>query len=152
MMKALKSMLVMGALLGLTACGNDSGGPLLEGECRIEANFPSIHAVFSSPQCANSSCHQGEAAGSAGRLDLSGTPAEVHANLVGAPTANIAGAIQFPLRVESGMSATSYLLHMLVEAQPVGSAIGRMPVQGSLPDCEIDAITTWIDEGANETL
>lgn len=141
-------LLGFGLLLG--ACGNDDGGPVLDigtGAQCAEPRFSDLYPILSSPKCASAGCHA--ASGSAGQLDLTATStADLYARLVGAATNDAEGALQFPLRVEAGSSTTSYLLHMVEALVPLGSNSGRMPPGGSLEPCEIDALRTWIDDGA----
>jgi hypothetical protein len=140
------------SLLGLFACGNDDGGPTLDAGAPAcpedQDNFAYIHGVVSAPTCANTGCHAGGGVAGSGNLDLSGTPAEVYARLVGVATNDADGASQFPLRVEAGAPDASYFLHMLESERPVGSSLGRMPPGGALPDCDIAAIRSWIERGA----
>lgn len=138
---------------GAAACGNDDGGPVLEPGMTTcppdQANWAYIHGVVSQPLCANAGCHAGAGVANSGNLDLSGTPVEVHARLVGVATRDAEGAAQYPLRIEASSSTTSYFLHMVESDGPLGSSLGRMPPGGRLSNCDIAALSAWIDAGAD---
>lgn len=138
-------------VLSAGGCGNDDGGPIPDGtdNC-LQPTFTSIHTVVSSALCANAGCHAGPGAATSGRLDLSGSTAEVYARLVGVMTNDLVGISQFPLRIEAGAPDTSYFLHMVEAAEPVGSSLFRMPPGGVLAECDIAAIRDWISAGALE--
>ncbi|MBX2810709.1 MAG: hypothetical protein KTR25_02820 [Myxococcales bacterium] len=141
--------MVFGVLF-FTACGTDNGGPVLpidEDNC-LQANFTSIHQLISSQRCASSGCHTGDNA--AGQLDLSAGEADVYAQLVNSPTADSEAVSDFPMRVTPNNADRSYFFHIMAEDNPTGSSLGRMPPGGALLDCDIEAISTWINDGATQ--
>ena len=138
--------------LAVSACGSDDGmapdggtGPLDAGGCAVVATYTSLHDnMLSTGSCAVGGCHAG--ANAAGGLNLTGGTDAVLARLVDVDTTDQT-ASQLK-RVVSNSSAQSYLYVKIAELNP-GGASGRMPPGGTgLPQCQIDALKQWIDDGA----
>ncbi len=133
--------------LTFTACGNDNGdsGDDDGGDgCTVTASFTSIHDdLLSTPTCATSSCHA--APTNAGGLDFGAGAANVHGQLVGAPS--VYTQATRPTRIEAGTSTASWFYVKISEPLPPG---GRMPSGGALSQCDIDNIRDWIDAGASQ--
>jgi hypothetical protein len=140
----------------LLACGNDNGDDFApdggggmdrtEG-CSVQPTFTSLHdGLFSSNRCAIPGCHGDNQA--QGDLDFKAGSAAVYDALLNGGTFNAMANGQFPDRVVTGSSATSYLYVKVSQPDPPGGGSGRMPPGLPLEDCEIEAIRTWIDDGA----
>ncbi len=149
--KRLLSTIALALGVTLCACGNDNGGDAgtdmgMMG-CNVEANYTSLHDnLFSSATCSDAACHIASTAPNNGGLELSGGAMAVHNELLGEPPGNSVGAPSFPNRVVANNSAMSYLYHKVIADPPMGGA--RMPIGPPLQQCQIDAIQTWIDNGA----
>lgn len=109
----------------------------------LQPSLESIQANIFTPSCAVSGCHSGPSGGGLPQgMDLTSADASF-ANLVGVVSS------QAPplLRVAPSDADSSYLVQKLEGTQSVG---GRMPAGGSPPldDAEINAIRTWINDGA----
>ena len=144
-MKMLRSACYMSwfaSAVVFAGCGNDSGGPIGDesAACAVAASFTSIYTNrLSTTSCARGGCHA--TSSSAGGLDFEQAQVDLHSDLVeqasrGRPAENL---------VAPGQSAQSYFLAKLTDGSVPG---GIMPPGGSLDQCEIDAITAWIDAGA----
>ena len=142
-------------------CANDSTCPrrhhcLENGLCEnvgttVAAYFltsptwPSIYATVISRACTSSLCHSAENAPLAGHLDLS-TMGGAYAALVDTAS-SIDGCGR---RVVSSDPDASLLMQKLTGAQSdhCGDA---MPIGGALGQNQVDAIRTWISQGATAT-
>jgi len=144
-------------------CGNDNGGdpidggsspdalvnPLLDagppGACGADPNCPNptfscLHAqVFRDPNrcsvCHDPSVRLGDFSISADK-NAAFTAVTGNSNAIGAPK---------PKRVVATMPTESWLYIKLLPNPPVGT---QMPQTGPLRQCEIDAVRTWITNGA----
>lgn len=130
--------------LALSACGNDDGmnGDAGTGDaaaCAVQPTFASIHTnLLASARC--TVCHGG--ATPLGDLKLDVDAATAHAALMAA-SANTA-AVQ-PNRVVAGQPGESFFY---VKISDDDAPSGRMPPGATLPACEIEAVRTWIENGA----
>lgn len=126
----------------------DGGGPGDAGTsggdagCLIDSTFTSLYtSVLNSPaECNVAGCHA-----SPGQYGLfySDSKANVYARIVGVDS----GEDPAFKRVSPGQPANSYLYLKLSMANPPAGA--RMPYGGQpLPQCALDAIRTWITNGA----
>lgn len=143
----LKMLVAVVAMASTAGCGNDDGrvdgGPT---ECAIDETYTSIHDnLLSQGGCASSSCH-GSARDNNGQLDLSGGADAVYDILTMNTTFHPAAVQRFPRLVVANTSTASYLFEKLSQPTPTGGA--RMPFGGARPQCEIDAVETWINTGA----
>ena len=134
------------AVLGVVAiaCGNDDGGPIGSGGdgCTIEASFSSIYANrLNTGTCASASCHDGNSV-SAG-LNFSKAPADVLADLVGVSSVSAPTKV----RIVAGDADTSFFFEKLSNPAVEG-VFGQMPPSGQLDNCELEAVRSWIDAGA----
>lgn len=100
-----------------------------------EPGFCGVEQVLAA-SCQNAGCH-GAGAAAVG-LDLE---TDAYSLLVG-PTSPIYG----DPYVVPGDAAGSFLYQKIAGTQ--GSAGGRMPLAGALPDTAIDHVGAWIDDGA----
>ncbi len=102
-------------------------------------------ALQSSCGSAATSCHSGVAP--TGHVTYSGTPAQVHAQLVNAVPANApAGWVL----VKPGDLAHSWILEKVTKDQPGGTGYGtRMPYAApNLCQPTVDTLSAWISAGA----
>jgi hypothetical protein len=151
--------------LGVTACGNDNGGDVVDGGtstpdggadagdvgCAVEPTFTSLHdVVLATPSCVAANCHNDQAEGPvAGSLRLSGGKDNAYMELLVEATYDTSSGL--PSRVVANNPMQSFLYRKLAEdAPPAGS---RMPLlcnftNQCLPGCEIEAFRTWIMNGA----
>ena len=149
----MKKFLFLG--LFLWACGNDNGGTSgdagtnpdqdsgMDG-CAVEDNFTSLYnGLLSKPRCNLAGCHAG--ADPRGMLDFGTSQQAAYDALVMGDTANTTAKTQFPKRITPGAPTTSFLYEKVVTATVPD---GRMPPGPMLPDCEIQAIRSWIQAGA----
>lgn len=137
-----RGLALLGCLL-LVSCGSGNGyigggGGGIAGT--PTATFSSIQANVFTPQC--STCHSGASAPHGLRLDA----ANSYALLVGVPSEEQAGI----LRVKPNDPNNSYLVQKIEGRASVGE---RMPAGlPALPQATIDAIRSWIANGAlNDT-
>jgi hypothetical protein len=142
--------IVCASLLALLyACGNDNGdgaGTPDSGtmQCVAEANFTWLHDnIFSTNRCAIAGCHAESFP--QGDLNFKAGKAAVHSELLGG-TFNVQAQGTFPTRVVMNDAAMSYLYEKVSKETPLGGT--RMPVGPPLLDCEIQAISDWIEAGA----
>ena len=93
------------------------------------------------------SCHGGTA--TTGHLVFSGTPAQVHAQLVNAVPAN---APTGWLLVKPGDTAHSWVLEKVTRDQPGGSGYGTRMPQAAPNLCQptVDTLSAWISAGAHD--
>jgi hypothetical protein len=128
---ALTSLLALAAAACPPVEGNDAGPSL-------DPTLSAIHEELFMPRCGANACHGGP--GPAAGLNLEIDP---HANLV-----NVASdadpAIQ---RVTPGDPDAS-LLYLLLLGDSHNAR--KMPLNSQLEDYEIDAIKTWIEDGAED--
>lgn len=99
--------------------------------------FSDIQAQILSPSCATSGCHAGGAP--AGGLNL--TAGNSYAALVGIASTEDANI----MRVVPFDAVNSYLMQVLDGTAASGTV---MPPSGMLPQTSIDAVRTWINNGA----
>lgn len=124
-------------VLGTSACEHaDPVGPPEEG---LQPTLSSIQENIFSPSCAVSGCH----AGSDPQQGMNLSAGQTRENVVNVQS-NERPAL---FRVEPGAPDSSYLVHK-IEGRP--SIVGRrMPLgQAPLSQEEINAIRTWIENGA----
>jgi hypothetical protein len=124
---------------GLDASGRplppDGGG----GNQVVTPDFASIQANVFTPICTQ--CHVGANAPQGLRLDA----ANSYSSLVGVPSSEQPSA----LRVKPGDPGASYMVQKIEGRAAVGA---RMPLgQPALPDATIQAIRTWVTNGALRT-
>ena len=142
----------LATLLGIAvACGDDDGGPINANGpvgnnntagCAVDATFTSIYNNrLGSSTCATGGCHNAASMGAG--LNFEKPQAEALADLVGATSSSEPPKI----RVVAGDASQSYFFEKLTNPN-VGGILGPMPVGGMLDQCEIDAIETWINAGA----
>lgn len=145
-----------------TGCGNDDGGAIIDSglsadaqpsdgadvgtACQVTGTFSSLHdGLFGTPTCVLSGCHDRPT--QAGLLDMSQGPRGVFEELLlegtGAPEVRA----QIPNRVTPNNPSQSFLWRKITEADPPGFG-SRMPLGGILSPCEIDAVRSWIENGA----
>ena len=141
----------------LSSCGTDNGGnpdggmggDMGGGGCSVEATFDSLHDdLFANEAgtCTNLACHNDNTEMDNGGLNFSQGADAVFTELTMEGTGSAVASSMFPNRVAAGDSSASYLFHKVSEAMPVDGS--RMPVGPALQQCEIDAIMTWINNGA----
>ncbi|HAV22493.1 MAG: hypothetical protein A2X67_02790 [Ignavibacteria bacterium GWA2_55_11] len=120
-------------------CSGETNSPQLE---QIEPSFASIQRVVFNASCSATSCH-----GSTAKAGLTLTPGSSYANLVNVTSQNDnAHSPQFK-RVLPGSPDSSFLWIKLTNPGPQQG--DRMPQVGnSLPDEYLQAIRTWIVQGA----
>jgi hypothetical protein len=114
----------------------------------VTSTFDQIQqTIFTPTSCSRSTCHNVVQA----PHDMSLSPGEAWANLVGVEPANFAARTAGKLRVDPGNPANSFLLDKL--RGPLGLAEGDpMPLQlKRLPSKAIALIEEWIAAGAPET-
>jgi hypothetical protein len=126
--------------LGLSACTNESPSLRLVSvvpPADTPISFSTdVQPIFDRSCTKGTGCH-----GLSPAQNLNLQKGTSYANLVGVPSTEVSA-----LRVDPGMSASSYLIQKLK-----GTAPGdRMPADGPpfLPDGEVLVIETWIDQGA----
>jgi len=130
-----RAMALAGCLL-VVSCGSGNGYGSPGGGGTPMATFSSIQANVFTPTC--STCHSGASAPHGLRLDA----ANSYALLVGVPS----GEQPSILRVKPHDPDNSYLLQKIQGTASVGE---RMPAGlPALPQATIDAIRTWITNGA----
>ena len=119
----------------LTACGGSGGN---EPNITVEATSTSIQANIFNLSCALSGCH----AGPSPEESLSLEEGVSFTNLINVISAQDASF----LRVNPGDADNSYLIQKLEGTASTGA---RMPLNRSaLPQQNIDAVRTWINNGA----
>jgi hypothetical protein len=127
----------------LAACSGSGGDDETMVPC-VEPTFTSIHGErLSSPDfCASAGCH--DASGAGGQSYSAGKDA-AHAALL-SDTIHPVGRTTWPKRAVAGQPDQSFLYVKLSSADPPGD---RMPLgRPPLPQCDLDAIETWIGNGA----
>lgn len=148
-----KFLVVVALGIGLARCGGSSG-PVV-----VEAKLSDIEQKIFKPSCAlSSSCHQ-SARASTGNLNLSAGAA--FAQIVGVDADNPAARALGKKRVVAGQPDQSFLVQKIVNMGFAACTDTRtpsprlcnegfaMPDQGTkLPQQHIDAIRTWITNGA----
>lgn len=139
-----RSLLLVGLLslavaLGTGAC--EHADPVGAGEPGVQPTLSSIQENVFSTSCALSGCH----AGPNPQQGMNLGAGQAHANLV-----NVRSNERPELfRVEPGAPDSSYLVHK-IEGRS-GIVGERMPLGGErLSQEKIDAIRTWIENGAPE--
>lgn len=124
--------------------------PLNEPPPRPDPNNPDcpaptlidLHTAIFSPTCAASECHVGAEAPEG--LDFSIEPDALRARLEQPATQSPSG---IPL-ITPGQPASSYLyLKVFLKTPLIGE---QMPPTEPLVECEVDAIRTWIEQGATD--
>jgi hypothetical protein len=131
MLKPSCFFVVLIAVIGLLACGDDSGtNPT---NVSTLSTFSSIRTNVFTPVCAVSGCHNGSE-----RPNLSASVA--YANIVNVPSTQ---GLDY---IEPGNPDNSYLYRKLAGVNIVGDRMprGRAP----LPQAAIDSIRVWIQKGA----
>jgi hypothetical protein len=111
----------------------------------LEPNFTSIYEgrLSDTMTCAGSGCHDAATAGGGQNYTLS--KADVHATLLG-DTVNTIGAPMWPKRVVAGSPDDSFFW---IKLSRNDAPLGRMPLaMPPLQQCDLDAIETWIMNGA----
>lgn len=109
----------------------------------VQPTFSSIRVNIFAKNCATSSCHS--TLWQRGGLDLEGDAAYNH--LVGVPPTTLAALDKGMLLVSPGKPDSSFLLVKLTDPAPEEGE--RMPSSNErLSDQEIEAIRTWIANGA----
>jgi len=123
--------------LAVAAC--TGGGPVADaGSDAISPHFSSIHEKLLEPRCSFESCHGGD--GPVRGLSLD----EVTRDDLVDKDATVAGWKY----VVPGDPSASLLYRVLVEDM-VAPGVGQMPAGGgTVPQEEIDALRTWIENGA----
>lgn len=148
-----------GALIGLTACGGGSTAapvppPPAPTTCPIPVAKASpsfsadiVPAIQMSCGSATSTCHQGP--NPTGHVIYSGTPAQIHAQLVGVIPSNAPTNAGW-FRVAAGDPAHSWILEKVTKDQPGGSGYGTRMPQAAPNLCQptIDTLSAWISAGA----
>lgn len=134
-----------GEFAGSFPSGDGSEGGDFSSGFSIAAVLPTLESIQTNvftPSCAVSGCHTGPSGGSLpGGMDLSTADASFD-DLVGVASQQVPSLA----RVAAGDSAASYLVQKLEGNAAVG---GRMPAGSAALDAgTIDAIRTWIDNGA----
>lgn len=120
--------------------GNNDAGMM--NDC-LEPTFTSIHGLFSSETCAGEGCHDAETMG--GGQDYTLGKAAVYSTMLMA-TVNDIGAQDYPNRVVPNEPDMSFLWIKLTRDD---APLGRMPLaMAPLAQCDLDAIRTWIENGA----
>lgn len=145
-----------------TACGNDDGGAIIDlglsadaeatdgpdagSACSVTGTFSALHdGLFGTPTCVLSGCH--DRATQAGLLDMSKGRAGVFDELLREGTGAPEVRAQIPNRITPNNPSQSFLWRKITEADPPGFG-SRMPLGGILSTCEMDAIRSWIENGA----
>ena len=143
----LRALLLAPALL-LCGCTNDDAtlgtdllGPTPSAMVSLQQD---VQPIFTA-SCAVSGCHDAGSA-SAGMVLEEGRLFDPVEGIVGVPSQEAPAVV----RVKSGSSAESYLIHKLQGTQDtVGGAGDRMPLGGEqLSDPTLQVIRDWIDQGA----
>ena len=111
--------------------GDDNSGP-------VEAKFSAIQSEIFNKSCALSGCH--DSGSKQAGLNLSA--GQAYSNLVNVPSSEKPNI----LRVKPNDAANSYLVMKIEGAAGISGS--RMPIGGSLSSEKIDAIKTWINNGA----
>jgi hypothetical protein len=152
---------------GLNELASDAGGdggPMyvvcLPG---LDASFGSLYTqMFSTSSCGTDrplNCHSGSGAsprGTGNLLDFEAGAAQVYAELLGPDggghrSTNLAGSLTHVLRVVPGDASASMLyikLMLTTSADPQYGAGMPLDYPGSVCPATIDAVKTWINEGA----
>ena len=127
-------------LMLLLACGEpetDSGS--IEPDPGEPATFTEVRDNILLNSCAFSSCHGDQEAG-----DLALTSEGAYTALVDVPSQGVPGEVL----VISGDGSGSYLIKKMEGAE--GIAGDEMPPGSILSDDKIDAVRSWIDNGAQD--
>jgi hypothetical protein len=149
--------LLVGLGVFMTACGSDSGSDggngcpsgqvPCDGVCIDEisatlAGANGIQEAVFTPTCTFSNCHGTEGIQAEG-LELSSVEISEE-NLIGVDS------VQVPsiLLVDSGSSASSYLVDKLLGTDNVKEGTQTMPFGQMLCDARIEAVEQWINDGA----
>jgi hypothetical protein len=143
LLAAVLGALTIGACDGGTDDDTPDGGAKDSGLPCLESNFTSIYGRLSSETCATVGCHDAVSHGGDQNYDLSKDT--VHATLLG-DTLNPIGAADYPKRVVAGQPDDSFLW---IKISRDDAPSGRMPLANTpLQQCDLDAIRTWIMNGA----
>lgn len=129
-------------LLLIAGCGSSESS---EPPCP-EPTFTSLHErVFSDERCAREGCHAGTRP--KGGLDQTVAKDALHQALLSEGTHDGIAKVDFPNRVVPNAPDQSFLWLKVSMADPPGNG-GRMPLNASLRQCDLDALETWIERGA----
>lgn len=135
-------LIALGA--GCSGGGDDTTDDdgMMMNDC-LEPNFTSIYGTLSSDTCAGVGCHDSSTMG--GGQDYSQSKDAVHATML-MDTVNQTGAMDYPKRVVPNEPDMSFLWIKLTRDD---APLGRMPLASTpLKQCDLDAIRTWIENGA----
>jgi hypothetical protein len=156
--------LVLGLLLAASSasigCGSDNGGTTADGgtadaaggdggmTCAIPApTFTAIYTnLLNTPTCNPDGICHGNSTPPNGGLNFKQAKDAVHAALLGATT-NPNAVASFPNKVTPMMPGSSFFYEKLNNPQAIS---GLMPLGAvtPIPQCQRDAIQSWIDNGA----
>ncbi len=112
----------------------------------FDPTFSAIHdQLLVTSTCTLSECHGSDPRGG---LDFRLGKDAVLAALM-EPTLEENGAVEWPWRIVPLKPDESFFFAKLVQDRPPG-ALGRMPPGLNLLSCQIEAVRTWIENGAND--
>lgn len=158
-MKVLSPAWLVGVVLAAAACGSDNGGTAIDGGtmgprdatdpgdggggCAVEPTFASIHAkILRDTRC--TICHGAAPAPAGGGYAFPADKAMAYTFIL-ADTGDVSRTP--PKRVVANNPDMSSFYLKLLSPPPYGSRMPQEPLD-PLPACEIEAVRTWIQNGA----